>query len=342
MKHPIICKSVVDVSLESGCSHRLLSLTESLDAIQKAHPEMQIDVVIDELDGEDLNEEEIKKLKSKLESAEYESSLFLISLQSCQKERKLEHNGTIQKETKLNWKDLGIEIFQLEKSMRFTSNINNAVTNSLDKVEKKPNIYHFNFPKQEETITGQEKLSKAQIVNVTRSVENQSLIGHKNITNSVVEDQTVQKPSTMAVPTMKMDSSLKVLRENGNSTTKLTSHFKYFETKGSGVNIQGDMPNFMRLSSKTDVSGLAYFFTEYCEKESKILIICNSKDMIALAKAALKTSTMSYVEYTNCVKELPAPSTLEKTSILNKWRNERQVILTDCRGCRGMESQEVI
>ena len=88
MKHPIICKSVVDVSLESGCSHRLLSLTESLDAIQKAHPEMQIDVVIDELDGEDLNEEEIKKLKSKLESAEYESSLFLISLQSCQKERK--------------------------------------------------------------------------------------------------------------------------------------------------------------------------------------------------------------------------------------------------------------
>ena len=146
----------------------------------------------------------------------------------------------------------------------------------------------------------------------------------------------------MAVPTMKMDSTLKVLRENGNSTTKLTSHFIYFETKGSGVNIQGDMPNFMRLSSKTDVSGLAYFFTEYCEKESKILIICNSKDMIALAKAALKTSTMSYVEYTNCVKELPAPSTLEKTSILNKWRNERQVMLTDCRGCRGMESQEVI
>ena len=64
--------------------------------------------------------------------------------------------------------------------------------------------------------------------------------------------------------------------------------------------------------------------------------------MIALAKAALKTLTVSYVEYTNCVNKLPAPSTVEKTSILNKWRNERQVMLTDCRGCRGMESQEVI
>ena len=65
--------------------------------------------------------------------------------------------------------------------MRFTSNINNAVTNSLDKVEKKPNIYHFNFPKQEETLTGQEKLSKAQIVNVTRSVETNLLLFIKTL-----------------------------------------------------------------------------------------------------------------------------------------------------------------
>ena len=156
MKHPIICKSVVDVSLESGSPERLLSLSESLDAIQHNNIGKQIDVVIDELDGEDLNEEEIKNLKSKLESAEYKSSLILISLQSCQKKRKLEHYGVVKNETKLDLNVLGIEIFQLEKSMRFTSNINNAVTKSLNEIEVKANIYHFDIPKQETTDTQKE------------------------------------------------------------------------------------------------------------------------------------------------------------------------------------------
>ena len=340
MNRPIVCKSVVDLSLESGSPDRLLSLAECLEVVQNKNIGKQIDVVVDELDGEDLNGEEITKLRTKLECAEYESSLFLISLQSCQKERKLEHDGMIQNETKLNLKALGIQIFQLEKSMRYTSNINSAVTNSLDKVQKKPNIYHFDIPKQEETTEAQEKSSKAHSVNVTHPVDSDN--EDHNYTNIVVADQTVQKPSVMTVSTMKMDSTLQSLEANGNSITKLTSHFKYFKIKGSGVNIQGDIPNLMRLSNKTNVSVLSFFLKEYCEKESKILIICNTKDMIALAEAALKTLALSYVEYTYCIKRLPAPTTLVKKSILNKWRNEKQVLLTDCRCCRGMECQEVI
>ena len=85
MKHKIVCKSVVDVSLESGSPDRLLSLTECLEMMQRIYPEKQIDVVVDELDGEDLNEEEITKLKFKLKSTEFESSLFYLSLQSVKR-----------------------------------------------------------------------------------------------------------------------------------------------------------------------------------------------------------------------------------------------------------------
>ena len=126
LKQKIVCKSVVDVSLEAGSSSRLLSFTECLNEIKKSHPGKQIDILVDELDCEDLDEHAVIKLKKILELPAFKSSNIYISLQACQKKRQLEHNGKVQKETKTHFKDLGIEVFELEKTMRFTSNIGNA------------------------------------------------------------------------------------------------------------------------------------------------------------------------------------------------------------------------
>ena len=359
MKHQIVCKSVVDVSLESGSPDRLLSLTECLEMMQRIYPEKQIDVVVDELDGEDLNEEEITKLKFKLKSTEFESSLFYLSLQSCQKKRQLIHKKK-RKETTTLLNELGIQVFQLEKTMRFTSNIGNTVLDSQKKVEEKPNIYFCNLPTQAET----QRRKKAELTQLRQSeakdtsrqetysaslmseIEEVSKIDQPspisaNLNNSGHEKKT-QSSTRMDVPTMKMDSYLKNYVGNKKSSTKVISHFEYFKTKGSGVNIQGDKPNLMRLQNKKNVSNLAFFLNKYCQREPKLMMICNTKDMITLAKAAMETLELSYVEYTNSVRSLPAPSTLKKKSILNEWRNEKQVILTDCRCCRGMECKEVI
>ena len=344
MKHPIICKSVVDVSLESGCSNRLLSLTESLDAIQKDHPEMQIDVVVDELDGEDLNEEETMNLKTKLESPGFESSLFYLSLQSCKKKRLLIHNVE-RKETATLFNELGIQVFQLEKTMRFTSNIGNTVLDSQTKVEEKPNVYLCNLPTPELKQLPQSDITEKPSASLTLEIGevDQTFEIPANLdTNESNPDLKVHSPRKMTVPTMKMDSYLKNFTGSKNSSTKVISHFEYFKAKGSGVNIQGDKPNFMRLQNKTAVSHLTYFLENYCQVEDKVMVISNTKDMITLAKAAMKTVKLSYVEYTNSLRSLPAPTTLEKKSILNKWRNNAQVLLTDCRGCRGMECKEVI
>ena len=353
MKHPIICKSVVDVSLESGCSHRLLSLTESLDAIQKDHPEMQIDVVVDELDGEDLNEEETMNLKTKLESPGFKFSLFYLSLQSCKKKRQLIYNGE-RKETITLFNKLDIQVFQLEKTMRFTSNIGNTVLDSQTKVEEKPNVYLCNLPTRTELeIKQAAELKQLQKSGITEKPSasltleigevDQTFEMSENLdTNESTPELKVQSPRNMTVPTMKLDSSLKNYVGNKNSSTKVISHFEYFKAKGSGVNIQGDKPNFIRLQNKTAVSHLVFFLKNYCQIEDKAMIISNTKDMIALAKAAMETVKLSYVEYTNSLRSLPAPTTLEKKSILNKWRNNAQVLLTDCRGCRGMECKEVI
>ena len=348
MNHQIVCKSVVDVSLESGSSNRLLSLSECLETIQKDYPDKKIDVVVDELDGEDLNEEEIKKLKEKLKSPQFTSSRLILSLQSCKKERTLKHLGTVKRESKLNLETLGIEIFIVNKSMRFTSNIGKTVTNSLEKVEKKPNIYHCNLRKaanpERETTNLQKKMTNPEkTTNLRHKTTNLQDEPDQDFSKNVVGDQVIQKQSTMTIPTIKMDSSLKNFTGNENSSTKVTSHFEYFKATGSGINIKGEKPNFLRLKNldKTSVSSLTFFLQNYSEREDKMMIICNTTDMIALARAALETLKLSYVEYTNSVKNLPATATSEKKLILKKWRNNAQVIVTDCRGCRGMECQEV-
>ena len=351
LKQKIVSKSVVDVSLDAGSSIRLLSFTECLLEIQKCYPGKQIDIVVDELDSEDLNKQEIDKLKEILKLPEFKSSMFYISLQSCQKKRKLQHNGKLQKETESHYKGLGIEIFKifdLHKTMRFTSNIGNAVTSSQEKVEEKPNIYPCNLPKAEiKERDHDESVSESPTPEVNVKVGGDRLEQISDSTDRLEQNsgnpddnQGKPKPSNMDVPTMKMDSSFRhsVVEE---SSTKIISHFEYFKSNGSGVNIKGKKPNLLRLNNKKSVQPLAYFLGECCQRVSKMMLICNTKDLINLAKAALQTFGLTYVEYTDSIRSEPAKTTLTKKLILDEWRKEKQILLVDCRGCRGMECQEV-
>ena len=347
LKQKIVSKSVVDVSLDAGSSSRLLLFTECLNEIQKSHPGKQIDILVDELDCEDLDEHAVIKLKKILELPAFKSSNFYISLQACQKKRQLEHNGKVQKETKTHFKDLGIDIFELEKTMRFTSNIGIAVKNSQEKVEEKPNIYQCNFTRAAEISERHQEESVPAATTPDIQFEDgidqtfESSDDSDSISANPEDNQGSPMPSIMKVPTMKMDSSFR-FSEVEETSTKIISYFEYIKTKGSGVNIAGDIPNLLRIyKDKNTVQPLAYFLKKYCQCKQKMMLICNTKVTIALAKAAMETVGLPYVEYTDSIRGLPAKTTIGKKSTLDEWRNDKQVLLVDCRGCRGMECQEV-
>ena len=348
LKQKIVSKSVVDVSLDAGSSNKLLTLSECLAEIQKSHPDKQIDVVVDELDCEDLNRQEVVQLKRVLKSPGFKSSMFYISLQSCQKKRQLKHNKE-QKETKSHYKDLGIETFHLKKTMRFTTNIGNAVQNSQEIVEKKRNVYLCDFQKQVEI----EERHTDEMLPESTTPDIEFAVGVNEVGQKFESEESVDsnranlednhnkpKLNSMRVSTMKMDASLKHFEEK-NSSTQVISYFEYFKTNGSGVNIQGEKPRLLRLDDKKSIQPLAFFLNEYCRCEKKMMIICNTKETINLAKAAMETVELTYVEYTDSIRGLPAKTTLSKKSILKEWRDDKQVLLVDCRGCRGMECQEV-
>ena len=125
----IVCKNVVDLSLEAKRRKTPLKLSECLENILRRNPRKHIDVVIDELDSEDLDKQEVDKINSVLEKPEFKTSKIVIAFQSCQKRRRYEQGDRVMKETDVCYTDLDdFKVFKLEKSMRFTTSICGTIT----------------------------------------------------------------------------------------------------------------------------------------------------------------------------------------------------------------------
>ena len=152
-----------------------------------------------------------------------------------------------------------------------------------------------------------------------------------------------ENESIMDQPTMTIDELFRGSKVN-SSDTKIVSHFEYIKAKGSGNNIKGDKPNLLRLCSNEHVKPLAYFIEENCNRNTgnnKFIVICNTGKMVDLAKASFKTCGLSFIKYTDDIDgNAPKSTSLKKDSLLN-WQQDKDVLLVDCRGCRGMECQEV-
>ena len=149
---------------------------------------------------------------------------------------------------------------------------------------------------------------------------------------------------SMDSSTWKVDASFRHLKQDETtaSTTNFLAHFKHVKSERSGVNITGEKLRLLRLDTNKDVRTLAYFLKTCMQhKEKKMMLICGTLEMILLARAALETIALSYVEYSDNIWGRPARSTVEKKKIIEEWRNVKQVLLVDCRGCKGMECEEV-
>ena len=419
----IICTSVVDLSLEEKSSNELLSLEKCLEVVQQRYPGKKIDVVIDEMDSEDLQRDQVNRLRAILKDKVFATSEILIALQPCEKKREVMHNGKkIPKLTREHcYKELeGVfEICKMVSTMRFTSNIGQAVGNMLGKVEQKPNVYPCGHD------TSDSDDVAADVINSNQSSSNNNAViskglpslqgeqphnsksvkqthpgyvvdndvdyGDDDYENRVVasnhnprEDDVFVQPERMMKENLDDQQSLKFQEEerdhvcyntkegvedqinntmesstlkvdalfrhqkHDKSPTSLHAHFKHIKSERSGVNITGDKPRLLRLKKNNDVRPLAYFLNAYMKKQKpgegeqpKMMLICSTVEMIKLARAALKTIKVTFVEYTDNICGLPARSTAEKRKIVEEWRKEKQVLLVDCRGCKGMECEEV-
>ena len=351
---PIICKSVVDLSLEAKSRKRTLKLSECLFEILKRNRGKKIDVLVDELDSEDLDKEEVDEVNTILDEPEFQTSKIVIAFQSCQKKRRYQQGDKVKKETGMCYIDLdGFRLFPLMKSMRFTSSICSTLRSCQETIENKVNTYFcpsFKPNTIEEKLGTEQGIAHEELqeMEVNPQTEKQKV----DITNQQVSlsdfssdptiVQEIEPTLIMDQPTMTFDASFRGYEIKG-SDSKIISHFEYIKAKGSGNNIKGEIPNLLRLYSNKNVKQLTYFIDEYLDhnNENKWIIICNTEEMVNLAKASLEMCNLSFIKYTDDIDGNPPKSTYLKEGILKEWQNNKDVLLVDSRGCRGMECQEV-
>jgi len=374
----IICKNIVDFSLEKGGNNgKLFTLRECLLYLKESYPDQSVNIVIDEYDSEELTNEEAESVSKILcEHKPFADSQILIAVQSCLKRRyKKDHLGRVTEQERNCFNDTGMEICDLPKTMRFNDCIHKVVSSSQEKVQEKTNLYRLPskdakiFPEDvKEMLTSlhedhqimsssQEKVEDKNDYYYLPSQDAEIVsenVGETPVAPSNVFPEDDAPPTQkldrdfsehrMVNPTPKIDSLCKEVNVE-NSTETLVTKFEYFQHSQSGSGVTGEQPLILRISDfeKRSLAMMKYFLKRCLKlkQDHKLMIICNSLELLPFAKYCLKIAHISYAEYTDCIRHLPARTLQEKITIYEKWKNDVQVLLVDCRGCRGMEFQKV-
>jgi len=359
----IICTNIVDVSLGNEESNEsLLTLSECLKNLPKLDgiPDDQpVNVVIDEYDSEKLTTEEAENLKSIL-NEDKRFSQVIIAVQSCQKKRQIEKGKQIKEHQSHCFEETGMKVFELCKTMRFTGSIHSVLSSSQEKVGEQTNSYYIASENVEIMPDSLENKTRRGGDNEVPEDTTMGPVGkitrNERDTSAATVLSNSSKNRTMRKATPETDSLFNDNSETNAGPNKITTKYEYTKKFTNGHRRMGEIPEILKISdySNTSLAMMQYFLNDClvpednCTQENnKLLLICNSKNLLRFTKYSLDIAKIKYVEYTDCIRGVPACHLKEKKEILRRWNSDisdeesAQVLLVDCRGCRGMESKKV-
>lgn len=146
----VFCKSLYQLS-EGAKAKKMFSLSQCLQHISDCHSlsKETAHILIDEYDEEELTKDEAKAINEILHTSPvFMDAIVSVSVQSLEKKREnylpKAKIPTATGDEKGQWReDCGMAIFELQKSMRFTTRINSLVSNFQQLVVNKPSVYHL-------------------------------------------------------------------------------------------------------------------------------------------------------------------------------------------------------
>ncbi|XP_066919993.1 uncharacterized protein [Clytia hemisphaerica] len=334
----IVCLNVADLTLERG-STNILPLRESLEMIESRCKGKKLHIILDEYDTEELNNKEAKQIRQLLEGRFFKNCQITIAVQSCQKNRIIQREDMKKEQSANCLEDLGMKEFELFNTMRYTWSICQSVSLSLKKVEEQEAVYDIPIKSTNNEIESKGKASIPMTLNMKSSKDQVDEGTH-------VEMDTDR--NSMEVPTLRIDELCQYSERTGAT---MISKFVYPKGVTSGVRRKGETPLLLQLEELniTSIKMIVHLLNTFVlknkrgkNKDKKLMLICNSRDLLPFARLALQVAGTKYIEYTDNIRGQPAKSTSDKEVILYSWENEVPVLLTDCRCCRGMENDEVL
>ena len=378
----------------------------------------EIHFVIDEVDGENITLQESNTLKDLFQNHDIlKDSIVALIIQSMEKRRSFNVFGSDPKQQDANcFVETGMQLLQLDRSMRTTLQINNvsnviqievskkpneyhhAAEQTQIEVSKKPNEYHYGeeqtqievSKKPNEYLKGAEQIkqeisttmpmlditgnadTRVQIKQKKNSedstVSTEPLYAEENVTAQVQVvtqdiklDEQVHKDETkhneLGVAEIEPTQDIDVLAKNtdaarkANSLIKTVTNFVYNEKCAMGHSINGPKPRFIFLNNQYTehrlpfVSKILAAFLDDMIMSKLItlrVVICSDNDGLKLLERVLNILKIDCVPYTPWTFQTLS-TRVERDQMMKKFEsNPKCVLLTDNRGFRGMEEEDVL
>ena len=205
-----------------------------------------INFIIDEFDGEDLDENEARHLNN-LFTKETRDFVILLIIQSMEKERIT--NDVRELKNRFDLLET-METVELTLVMRNSVEINNLVRVTEVYLEGEPTIYRYHEIEQNtERIKKKEKLGAKPKVSasVASSIDGNAINGpDKDMQADLARDLENQKQSTMGID--EAFGVARIPRGSNEDKNKIVSNFKYNASKNTGHYIRIEYPKLFEVS----------------------------------------------------------------------------------------------
>ena len=347
----IIVTNIVDIMEEDGFDgdssiQRLLIFL--CDKKRNYYDELHF--VIDEIDGECITSEEASSLKALFHDHDaLRDSIVVLLIQSMEKHRRF--TGSKPKSHDSNCFDIeGMKKFQLDRSMRNTMQINEVLKVAQFEITKKPNEYNH----------GTAPFKQGRIVRLTQITEDVGFvsqdIGYVNQGAHYVINQYEERHNqdeikiiinvaeNVEILAEKMDAA----RRDKSSVTTVTK-FIYNGNCFVGHSIAGPKPMVVFLNEPYTEDSLpfvskvlAVFLKDVIQSKliSPRVVICNDIHGLKLLERTFSLLKNPWVTYAPWMLHKLATKK-ERDQVIRKM-TDGYVLLTDNKGFRGMEEEEVL
>lgn len=353
----ILCSTLDEIS-KFGRYPCIVSLKRGIGIVAERYESFvgkKINFFVDEIDPETFDASEVRYLNNTIEEL-CADSIVVFSMQSISKNRisTTIEGGSRERKPAVEGLD-GFVPFPLKKTMRFTTNVHRIVKSVQHLVSDHPSIYHFRvdgeFDEDQYGSYYDKSVEDIKVKSPQYEEKKTAFEEYYDTVDAKPEEEKIMESSFPIDTLVKYSSGIESTGQESGQGHMKTS-FNFPEVCGSGHGIKGNIPNLVRIQGShcefernpeiSSINILAYAFKKFFKLSwTKTIVIITSLKIAQLTYSALKALRLQIIVYVPELK-LDYPKKNLKDRIYSDWTSKSNcVLLTDHRGCRGLQHDKV-
>ncbi|XP_047146110.2 uncharacterized protein LOC100201479 isoform X2 [Hydra vulgaris] len=306
--------------------------------------------VLEELSPDYVKDEDVVKLINNLFSSVLKDSLFVFIPESVEKFREIITSNKKQliQKNYFNEEALDMKVFTLEKTMRVTKCNKSLIDSSQESICESKTVFNFPSLKKDQILlqnTYSSKESKDESMRQSK-LSNSNEVGN-NFNHVEVESTIDIIEKKFHEYDLDHVSKYVAIKSNDEVSNCFMETSFVFKLSSMGHSIKGEKPTvvyfpFNEFRKKRSAKFLSVVLEcLFSKTERKIVVICNNIEEVQSVGYAIDIGKYKAVTYSPHLQKY-TPKITEKIEITKKLTSEFDILVTDCKGFSGCESETVV